>query len=227
VPDPDLPVLRVSLDDVAVEENTPAARRAAVNVPDWTRGLTLASFPHEALRGDVAGWVEDICAGAEHTPPGLLLYGDAGSGKTGLSCAALLELAERGFGKMWEWNMATITPVHDSGDTPDPTPCWFLQWSEFLQSQRRTDLNKPSWMDLRNEHVSALLLDDIDVEAGTPFRETETLSQLEWSRYKRGRALIVTCNIGPERWEEMLGARIDRRLRDPDRFHAVHVTAAR
>lgn len=222
----------MSLDDRAMPHNTPEARAALVNAPWWAALFTFATFPGAVPEMFVKWTNGDRCAGM-HDTSGAVLYGPAGGGKTSLGIDALKFLARLGYGSTFYWNMVTA-PGYDDPSEPGepqlPSPCWFISWATFLASLRPRGnregsvsfISEAVWFADLEERVLALMLDDVDVDAGTPFRESLLLRHMEWATVP-GRRLILTLNSPPARWGGIFGERIADRLADPARFTLVPV----
>jgi hypothetical protein len=221
----------MNLDRDFLPHCTIAARAALVNAPEWSDGLTFAGFPGD-VPAPLLGWVAGTAgvAGERKDPRGVVLYGPAGTGKTGLAVCVLRDLAAVGFGDTLLWNLATAPGVRAavlSGDDPEePSPCWFERFSRLLALRRREQWDEAGWFEQLEQRVSALVLDDVGVDAGTPYRESFLLQHVEWAQDRRGRALVITLNPPPAKWEEVLGERIADRLLDPRWFLKVQLGGA-
>lgn len=237
----------MDLDRDAVAWNTADARAAAVNAPGWSDGLRVATFPGfpGGACAAVTDWLGDaaeasgaLARGDSSTRPSasqgpltsVALWGHVGTGKTGLGACALRALARAGVGSTFYWNMVTgpgLAAAVATGDVKrDPSPCWFESWPRLLAKQRRQSWDEESWFDVLEERVAALMLDDVGVDAGTPFRESFLLRHLEWAADRRGRLLLLTLNDRPDDWLRVFGDRVTDRLTDPRRFTVVHVGGA-
>jgi DNA replication protein DnaC len=154
---------------------------------------------------------------ADGKQPGLVMFGDAGLGKTALGVALLRQLAADCVGGMHQWNMVTHPDVirgWESGEDPRMlAPCWFERFSHLLRLQRRQSWDEEGWFEQLQRDVRVLMLDDIGVDAGTPFRESFLLSHIDWMFDTKAR-LILTTNARPEHWKAAFGPRINDRLLD-------------
>lgn len=221
-----------NLDTTDMKCNTPVRRTEIINVPEWMSDLSLSTFPRP-VQGNVNQWLTS--AGQREVPPGLLLYGKVGTGKTGLGCSILKQLATTGFGDRFHWNLLTGANVPESykvgrlNDADLIAPCWFMTWSGFLRKcfARRIE---QEWWENFDEKVSALMIDDVmDTTAVlSPVEERSLREQMEWLYEPRGysrqpRVLILTCNAQPGLWDGAVGMRIADRLRDTKRFLSVEV----
>ncbi len=212
-----------SLDKVAMPYNTPDERARIVNAPAWTAGLTLVTYPRP-IPMDLIEWVTGAGTVSPYGHRGLVLYGPVGTGKTGVGVSALRILARSGVGSTFQWNMVTSPGVRaavDSGDDRgEPSPCWFESWSRLLSLYRRETWDEQGWFDKLKDCVDVLMLDDIGVDVGTPYRESFLLRHVEWS-YSAGRSLILTLNSPPADWSKAIGERAADRLQDKRWFLRV------
>jgi DNA replication protein DnaC len=211
------------LDNTPMEWNTAAAREALVNAPLPHFDFTFGTYPRE-VPPDVLIWAE----GAAHDGArrGLVLHGAPGSGKTGLGVCALFRLASAGVGSMFHWNMVTAPGVREtvkSGEEKQrPSPVWFERWPRLLARHRGARWDEDEWFE-QLEGVTVLMLDDVGVDAGTPYRESFLLRHVEWAEDRADRALVLTLNDPPEEWDTALGQRVADRLVEPRRFLTVRV----
>lgn len=204
------------LDATMMPWNTPAARAALVNVPEPYAGLTFETYPRPvpALIAKYAAY---------DTDKGLVLHGAQGTGKTALAICILRQRACSGFGSMFQWNVLTAPQaLCEEGESPAPAPVWFERWSRLLAQNRRERWDEAGWFE-QLEDVSVLMLDDIGVDTGTPYRQSLLLRHLEWAEDRAGRRLFLTLNDPPSEWERLLGERVADRLAEARRFLVVHV----
>lgn len=205
------------LDTVSMPHNVPEVRETLVNAPAWAGGMTLGTYPHPLPDG----YLDLVSA----LPRSFALYGPVGRGKTVLAVCALRAHARRGAGSTFYWNMVTgvgnRTAVERGDRAPRLAPCWFESWSRLLSLHRREKWDEEGWFEQLEERVSVLVLDDVGVDAGTPYRESFLLRHVEWASAP-GRALILTVNDPPSAWDTVLGERIEARLRN--RFLLVRVS---
>jgi hypothetical protein len=211
------------LDNTPMGWNTAAARAALVNAPLPHLGLTFATYPR-AVPHDLFRWAEP--SPAANMRRGLVLYGAPGSGKTGLGISALFLLAAAGVGSTFWWNMVTApgsrAAVESGEEKPQPSPVWFERWPRLLAQHRRETWDEAGWFE-QLDRVTVLMLDDVGVDAGTPYRESFLLRHVEWAEDKADRALVLTLNESPEKWDAVLGQRVADRLVERRRFLTVHI----
>lgn len=213
-----------ALDDLNMKWNTPDARMALINAPEQMAEYSLESFSKlRQIPTEVTTWLD-----FEKNPTSsLILSGIMGRGKTGLGIGILRELARRGVGDRFEWNLSTgpllLKKIAAGEVEQEPSPVWFVRWQRLLAQERRQKLEEAGWFDLLDENVTVLMIDDIGVETGTSFREGLLLQHLEWVEDKKGRTLILTVNINPSEWQRLLGVRITDRLMESRRFTIVKV----
>jgi DNA replication protein DnaC len=220
---------------------TPEARAARTNCPAKFRGMTLDTYralgPGQASLADaLAAWTESALAGSG--PRGLVLHGAVGTGKSALAAALVKDLARRGVGEVYTWNMVTAateaqvtedmaaeTDRRDDADppTPWPSPCWYASWPELCAAyyeEMRGDATP--WLKKLRTRVVALALDEVATRRATDFREDFLRQHLEWyaARVDR-RLLVVTLNPPPEQWPSWFGNPCADRLLEARLFRVV------
>lgn len=210
------------LDSLDMKWNTPAARMTLINAPEQMEEYSLESFSKlRPIPDEITQWLQDF----EKNRTSLILSGNIGRGKTGLGIGLLRELARRGAGDRFEWNLSTgpllLKKIAAGEVEQEPSPIWFIRWQRLLAQERRQKLDENGWFDTLDENVTVLMIDDIGVETGTEFREGLLLQHLEWVEDKKGRTLILTVNINPTEWPRRLGVRIADRLIETRRFTLV------
>lgn len=213
-----------NLDTMIRRCNTPEAREALINAPAAMIDMTLATYAEmRPIPEALTTWLQEF----ETNPKSMVLFGKPGLGKTGLGVGALKELARRGVGSRFEWNLDTdpvgLEKIRLGLEEQDPSPVWFERWQRLLARERRQKLDEDDWFDKLDECVTVLMIDDIGMEQGTTFREGFLMRHLEWAEDKRGRALILTFNTDPSRWTDTLGERITDRITERRRFTQVKV----
>lgn len=196
-------------------ENTPEARWALVSIPPETSHWSFATHP---LQSDVTQWL-NTWSDLEHPRPcGVFIWGEAGTGKTGLAIASLRACTERGDGDTGIWNIMTLGRT--SGRL---APVHFTSWrsliARFQREMRRFD--GEGFADALDERVNVLAVDDLDVGSMSPWKEEILLHLLR--RPTEGRRLILTGNVPPSALAERFGERCADRLLDPDLFTLVAV----
>jgi len=218
----------MDLDVDVMPHNTPEARAALVNAPRWTEGLHFGTYPRNVPDmdnvPDAAGVSDnERSSGWSSRDDSVILYGGVGVGKTGLGVCLLRDRARAGVGSTFQWNMVTGPGLRagvEAGDIKrEPSPCWFESWPRLLALHRRDRWDEEGWFE-QLEGVASLMLDDVGVDAGTPYRESFLLRHLEWSVDRPGRSLVLTINDPVTAWRAVLGERAVDRVMD---FAYVHV----
>lgn len=209
------------LDKDVMPWNTPGARAALVNAPEPFSGLSFATYPR-AVPSEFLNYVAFL-AESSRLRKSVVLHGAAGSGKTGLGVCMLRALAEAGVGDAFQWNVLTAPgAAAEAEEAPTPSPVWFERWSRLLARNRREHWDEEGWFE-QLDGVDVLMLDDVGVDTGTPYRQSFLLRHLEWAEDRAGRALVLTLNDPPLRWGAVLGERAADRMLERRRFLSVHV----
>lgn len=204
----------------ALPENTPEARWGLVPVPAGTNQWSFASHP---LRSDVTVWCETWASLSTSSPPGVFVWGEAGTGKTGLAIASLRVCAERGDGDTGIWNIMTLAQALGK-DTPGRlAPVHFASWRALAHKLRRESwrMGEDSLLDALDQRVDVLALDDLDVGGMSAWKEEVLLHLLQ--RPAEGRRLILTANVPPQTLAERFGERCADRLLDSSLFALIPV----
>lgn len=204
----------------ALPENTPEARWALVSVPLETSHWSFATHP---LQSDVTRWLRTWSDLERPSPCGIFVWGEAGTGKTGLAIASLRVCVERGDGDTGLWNIMALSRTRGMYVPGRLAPAHFSSWRSLiarLQREMRRS-GEDGFSDALDERVDVLAVDDLDVGSMSPWKEEVLLHLLR--RPTEGRRLILTGNVPPSALAERFGERCADRLLDPDLFTLVAV----
>lgn len=168
------------------------ARRAERNlgksrIPVEYADLDLATFPDRRIAGDIFDWWHELPS------PWLLLCGDLGVGKTGLT----IGLVKRALS--------------------DGRTAIFRPMTELLGDMRSTfrsrDASTPDEADMVRslKEVELLALDDVGTERMTGWVQERMFDVLN-HRYNERRRTIVSTNLGPDELGAHVGERIMSRI---------------
>lgn len=199
------------------------ARLTAANILGKRRGWTFDSHPGPATQTHL---VKQWARSSETASRGLLLFGNAGTGKTGLGVAALREMVAKGDGSAYYWMLAssekTLADVKAGDMRRRPAPVAYESWSSMIRrfqhaatGREADDVSEYDLIREYGERCSCLMLDDIDVGQMTPFREAILLVFLAWVE-ESDRRLILTMNRGPAEAASVLGDRVVDRITGSD-----------
>jgi DNA replication protein DnaC len=105
-------------------------------------------------------------------------------------------------------------------------PVWFTSWLDLEQRLRIAMVTQSADEVLQaiEDNVACLVLDDVDVGAPSPWRESVLYRLFE--RPNRNRRIIVTMNRSPADAPGAVTERCASRLIDPGLFLSLHVTRA-
>lgn len=227
------------LDEVPAESVD--ARVAASGIPDpcWT--WETAPFTDGTVSRRAA---DTIRAWSDSVAPrvrGVLLHGGAGLGKTGIAACVVRDAAARRVGAGGLWYLATSPKVAAAVAAGEfrrrPAPATFYRWRDLKSLLDRAKVDRAPWeetppltaekvLEEIEDRCQVLALDDVDVDALTPWKEEVMLRLLETPA--RGRRLVVTMNVDPATSAGIskLGERVVDRLMDPQLFGRFHLTGA-
>lgn len=227
------------LEGQAQAHNTLAARVQVAGLPslDWSWASWASMRKSESV--EKAGTMLQKWSMGQGHLRGVLLHGGAGIGKTGMTCSIIREAAEAGTGRMWAWNLATAPKVVAAVISGDfrrrPAPAIFYRWRDLKSLLDRAKVGQTPWDEMPpltaekvlqeiDDRCSVLALDDIDVDALTPWKEEILLRLLDLPL--SGCRVIITMNANPASQEGIarLGERIVDRLMDPQLFVRFHLT---
>lgn len=220
--------------ELAAVPTSPEDRLAAASLPD--PGWAWESAPHppgsDSARAASLLRLWSAAAGSDAVP-GVVLCGGAGLGKTGIAQMVVRDAALRGDGDPAHWVYAASPRVRAAVASGDfrrrPAPAEFRRWRDLKSLLDRAKAGQLPWEEappltaekvLREveERCAVLALDDVDVDAATPWKEEVLLRLLELPRV--GRRLVLTMNVDPAAPEGVarLGERVVDRLMDPSVF---------
>jgi DNA replication protein DnaC len=169
-----------------------AARRAniyqaASRIPEQYANLDLATFPDQRISDVMRAWWTDLPS------PWLVLSGDLGTGKTGLTIGLVKRALSEG-------RSALFRP--------------FVELLSDIKATFRTrDASGPDEADMMRalKTVEVLALDDLGAERATGWAQ-ERLFEVLNHRYNERRRTILTTNLGPVEMADHLGDRIVSRI---------------
>ena len=204
-------------------ENTAVLRWAVTHVPPASSEWTFASHPLAAEESDIISWCSGWADRETPRPAGVVFWGEAGTGKTGLAIAALRVCAERADGDTALWNLLTLAHAQGRAATRvRPAPVWFESWMDLSARLRRARtarwvsgeeyVTEETILEELEERCAVLAVDDIDLGPMTSGKEVVLLSLLR--RVERGQRTIFTANVGPKEFMARFGERCADRLLD-------------
>lgn len=156
-------------------------------IPAEYAELDLATFPSRHIAGAVLDWWH------EQPSPWLVLVGDLGVGKTGLTIGLVKRALADG-------RSAIFRPLVEL-------------LSDIRATYRTRDASEPGEADLVGtlKTVEVVALDDLGAERATGWAQ-ERLFEILNHRYNERRRTILTTNLGPDEMAEHLGERIVARI---------------
>lgn len=226
------------LDEWAPAWCTPEARVLASGVPDasweWVTAPPATSETASQAREVLRRWSSQasrVC--------GVVLHGGAGLGKTGVASCIVRDAAIRQVGARGWWSLATspaaLVGVAAGEFRRRPAPASFYRWRDLKSLLDRAKAGSTPWDEsppLTAEKVLrevegrcvVLALDDVDVDAPTPWKEEVLLRLLELP--SSGARLVLTLNVNPAAADGItkLGERVVDRLMDPALFARFHLS---
>ena len=235
------------LGDIGSPHNTSERRVDVSGVPytwGWSTSPHSAEAPADETRRATSGETATHLLqrwSVTPTPPvlGVLLHGGAGLGKTGMACCLVRDAATRAVGESWAWSIVTSPKIVEATLAGDfrrrPAPASFYRWRDLKSLLDRCKTGQTPWdenppltaekvLDEIEDRCRVLALDDVDVDALTPWKEEILLRLLDLPL--RGCRVIVTMNANPASPEGItrLGERVVDRLMDPDLFARFYLT---
>lgn len=214
------------LDDLEPEDNAAARIRACgVPYPEWGWERLREWRAEGVSPSDLRDWVRAPVPARW----GLLLHGSPGLGKTVAACCVVRDAAERRVGSAGAWTVVTSPRVEEAiaagAFRRRPAPAQFCRWRDLKALLDAAKTGALPWSEeppLTAEKVLGeiegrcvvLALDDIDVDAHTPWKEEVLLRLLEIP-LRRAR-LVLTTNLLQDlgRARDRLGERVVDRLMD-------------
>ena len=208
---------------MGLDPGTLAARLTVAGITGRAAGWTFATFPRQPETEAAFAAAREYAASAAPTPPGVLLVGATGTGKTSLAVSIAQARIEAGDGNDlgWSWALGAIDSVRQGLGRRIPGPVWVESWGGLKARFRR---EKEAEVDegLLLDDVcgaSLLVLDEIGLGGFTEWRE-----EILWmilSRVERGRRLVLTSNREPAGLVASIGERNADRLCDQKMFRVV------
>jgi DNA replication protein DnaC len=170
---------------------------AAAGIPPLYDGCTFATFPRDDLKASAVQAVEQW---VEQGPvESLMLRGANGRGKTGLACAAVRALCERGVAAKFVALRTLLQQVKDSG------------FDERVLSSMRA--------------APVLVLDDLGQARATPWVQEQVVGLLE-DRRVTSRPTVITCDVDAVQLERDYGDSAGRLLSRLREFKVITVEGA-
>ena len=156
-------------------------------IPAEYADLDLGTFPDQRIAALVRQWWQD------RSSPWILLVGDLGVGKTGLTIGLLKAVLAAGRTALFRSLVDLLADIRATYQTHDAsTPAE----ADMMATLKRVDV---------------LALDDVGAARMTGWAQERVFEILN-HRYNERRATILTTNLGPSEMESYLGDRIVSRI---------------
>lgn len=161
--------------------------QAASRIPAEYAAMSLETFPDQAIAEFVRSWWRDL------PTPWLLLYGQLGVGKTGLTIGAVKLALSAGRSALFRSFVDVL--------------------SDIRATYRTRDAAEPDEADLMRalKSVDVLALDDIGAERPTGWAQ-ERLYEILNHRYNERKRTVLTTNLSGAEMTDRLGERIVSRI---------------
>lgn len=210
-----------------------ALRLAAAGITGRFVNYTFAGFPRHAGAEEAFELATAYAASGKPDPPGLLLVGPTGTGKTSLAVSIAQERIRAADPSEGAWqyqvNPRIMDQYREGTLRRRPAPVHFETWTDLKTRWRRDERRKAdededdrTLLDELHAWCRLLILDEIGTGEFSPWREELMLGIL--ARVERGKRLILTSNREPSDLIEIIGDRGADRLTDPQMFRVVAVT---
>lgn len=217
----------------ATADEVLALRLAAANIHGRFMNYTFATFPQHAGVEEAFRIAREYASTAKSDPPGLLLVGPTGTGKTSLAISIgqeRIRAADPSEGA-WQYQVTPRIMEQYRGGTlrRRPAPVHFETWTDLKTRWRQDERRKAdegeddgTLLDELHAWCRLLILDEIGLGEFSLWREELMLGIL--ARVEQGRRLVLTSNREPADLIQVIGDRAADRLTDPQMFRVVAVT---